>query len=352
MNPDLDFITEEDTFSEYGQRKQEPMRYLYREPITVDMEDILSVHEDGDSDNYLRGLLASSRRKSTRERMYRNDNAPNDNYSLKSSLGSSDIPLHDKFLQALKNNQQNVSGKLRFAYLTDELAMQRGMDLYVLKGLRRIKDKLEQIYQNGGGNICNLKKAILTGKGNAHDYHVTFTDSVSSYDKYASEYSIWNTLYRAAGSSPISAEDLVTVVASTLQQIVGLFPRDTEAETRFQRKFDLTELGDSVRDYFSRETPDGSASHDLGELYIPKSLVTDPEQRSPIQKATDWISDNPGKCLLIAAALIGGGIFIKRSLDRKTPALREVNRPPVGLSGGRPDTRKAPSKKVKFEELV
>jgi hypothetical protein len=351
MNPDLDFITEEDTFSGYGQRKQESKSFSYREPVTVDMEDIFSVHDDEDSDNYLRGLLASSQRESNGEPMY-NDNSPDDSYTLKSSHESSDIPQHDRFLQALKSNQRNVSGRLRFAYLTDEMAMQRGIDLYVLKGLRRIKDKLEEIYQNGRGNVSSLKKAILTGKGNAHDYHLTFTDSASSNEKYTNECSIWNTLYRSVGSSLISAEDLVTVVADTLQQVVGLFPRDTEAETRFQREFDLTELGDSVRDYFSRETPDGSASHDLGELYIPKSLVTDPEQRSPIQKATDWISDNPGKCLLIAAALIGGGIFIKRSLDRKAPALREVNRPPVSRSSERPDTRKAPSKKVKFEELV
>lgn len=348
MNPDLDFITEGDTFLEYGQRKQHPMKSLYKEPITVDIEDIFSVHEDEDSDNYLRGLLAESRRESTREQTYGNDNAPNDNYSLESS----DIPLHEKFLQALKNNRQNVSGKLRFAYLTDEMAMQRGMDLYVLKGLRRIKDKLEQIYQNGGGNICGLKKAILTGKGNAHDYHVTFTDSVSSYDKYGGGYSIWNTLCRAAGSSPISAEDLATVVANTLQQIVGLFPRDTEAETRFQREFDLTELGDSIRDSFSRETPDGTTSNDLGELYIPKSLVTDPEQRSPIQKATDWISDNPGKCLLIAAALIGGGIFIKRSMDRKPSGLQDKSRPSVSRYGERRESRKAPADKIKYADLT
>ena len=347
MNPDLDFIMEE----EYGQRKQEPKSFSYREPVTVDMEDIFSVHDDEDYDNYLRGLIASSRRESNGEPMY-NDNSPDYNYTLKSSHEGSDIPQYDKFLQALRNNQQNVSGKLRFAYLTDELAMQRGMDLYVLKGLRRIKDKLEEIYQNGGGNICSLKKAILTGKGNAHDYHVTFTDSASSYDKYASEYSIWNALHRAAGSSPISAGDLVTVVASTLQQIVGLFPRDTEAETRFQREFDLTELGDSTRDSFSRETPNGTTSNDLGELYIPKSLVTDPEQRSPIQKATDWISDNPGKCLLIAAALIGGGIFIKRSMDRKPSGSQDKSRPSVSRSGERRESRKAPADKIKYADLT
>jgi hypothetical protein len=351
MNPDLDFIIEEDTFPEYGQRKQESRSFSYREPVTVDMEDIFSVHDDDDSDNYLRGLLVSSQRESNGEPMY-NDNSPDDNYTLKSSHESSDIPQHDRFLQALKSNQRNVSGRLRFAYLTDEMAMQRGIDLYVLKGLRRIKDKLEEIYQNGRGNISSLKKAILTGKGNAHDYHVTFTDSASSYQKYTNECSIWNTLYRSVGSSPISAEDLVTVVASTLQQIVGLFPRDTEAETRFQREFDLTELGDSVRDSFSRKTPDGSVLRELGNTDEPRSLVNDPEQRGPVTKVTDWIKDNPGKSLLIAAALIGGGVFIKRSLDRKPSRLQDKSRTSVNRSGERADTRKAPSKKVKFEELV
>jgi hypothetical protein len=348
MSPDyLDYMTDEETQREYGSHPQKQLSWLYKEPITVDMEDILSVHEDEDFDNNLRATLAGSEREYIRPQMP-DSNPSYSNYSLQAN----DVSQSDEFLQALNNNQQNIAGRLRFAYLTDDEAITRRMDIFVLKRLRQIKDKVEQIYQSGKGNKSCVKHAILNGRGNADSNYVPFVDSVNSYANYTSGYSIWNTLYRAVGSSGISTTELITVIAGTLEQIVGLFSHDMEAETAFQRNYDLKEAGDRLKNFFRPEVPDGSATRDLGELYVPKSLANDPEQRGPIQKATDWISDNPGKCLLIAAALIGGGIFIKRSLDGKTPASREANRPPVSRSGERPDTRKAPSKKVKFEELV
>jgi hypothetical protein len=217
---------------------------------------------------------------------------------------------------------------------------------------------VEQIYQKAGGDKDSLERAILLGRGNTDANAVRFDNP--DYDSYTRQqtYSLWSTLYQSDGSLVISVPDLLNVIANTLTQITDLFPHDEKVEEAFQRAIDWSELGSHIKDFFRTETPADafgstiSLSHDLGSTTEPKSLVNDPEQRGPITKVTDWIKDNPGKSLLIAAALIGGGIYIKRSLDRSPSGTREVNRSPVSRSGERRESRKSPSDKIKFAALT
>jgi hypothetical protein len=63
-----------------------------------------------------------------------------------------------------------VAQKLKYAYMSDEDAKKKGVDMVKFGHLKTIKDKLEQIFFGAGGKPENLKKAILTGKGNKnHD---------------------------------------------------------------------------------------------------------------------------------------------------------------------------------------
>jgi hypothetical protein len=69
-------------------------------------------------------------------------------------------------LASMKLNLMKIAGRIRYAYLTDEQAKAKGLDMQKLQKLRSILKKLEDVFYSGGGLKENLKKAILTGKGN------------------------------------------------------------------------------------------------------------------------------------------------------------------------------------------
>jgi hypothetical protein len=69
-------------------------------------------------------------------------------------------------LASMKLNLMKIAGRIRYAYLTDEQAKAKNLDMDKLQKLRKILTKLEDVFYSGGGKKENLKKAILTGKGN------------------------------------------------------------------------------------------------------------------------------------------------------------------------------------------
>lgn len=78
------------------------------------------------------------------------------------------ILLRNGVLASMKLNIFKIAQRLKWAYLSDEDAKKKGIDMEKLQHLKKIKDKLEQIYYGAGGKPENFKKAILKGKGNKH----------------------------------------------------------------------------------------------------------------------------------------------------------------------------------------
>ena len=76
------------------------------------------------------------------------------------------VLLRNGVLAAMKLNLMNVAGRLKYAYLSDADAQKRNIDMGKFQRLKQVKDKLEKIFFGAGGKPENLKKAILTGKGN------------------------------------------------------------------------------------------------------------------------------------------------------------------------------------------
>lgn len=69
-------------------------------------------------------------------------------------------------LASMKLNLMKIAGRIRYAYLTEEQAKAKGLDIDKYHKLKKILTKLEDVFYSGGGKKENLKKAILTGKGN------------------------------------------------------------------------------------------------------------------------------------------------------------------------------------------
>ncbi|MGB5930087.1 MAG: hypothetical protein WBH03_18030, partial [Cyclobacteriaceae bacterium] len=81
-------------------------------------------------------------------------------------LNPATILLRNGFLLAMKVNLFKVAERLRFGYLSDAEAIKRGMNMSGFSKLKEAISKADKIYELSGGKKENLKKAILTGKGN------------------------------------------------------------------------------------------------------------------------------------------------------------------------------------------
>ncbi len=69
-------------------------------------------------------------------------------------------------LLSAKLNVMKIGERLKWSYLSDEAARSKGLDMGRFAKLKSIREKLEKIFYGMGGKPENLKKAILTGKGN------------------------------------------------------------------------------------------------------------------------------------------------------------------------------------------
>lgn len=76
------------------------------------------------------------------------------------------VLLREGVLISMKLNLFKVAQRIKYAYMNEAQAKQKGIDMTKYQRLKGVKDKLEKIFYDAGGKPENLKKAILTGKGN------------------------------------------------------------------------------------------------------------------------------------------------------------------------------------------
>ncbi len=76
------------------------------------------------------------------------------------------VLLRAGILVGMKTNMFRIAERLRFAYLTQEQARAKNLDLTKHQKVVEVKNRLEKIFYGAGGDNKNLKQAILTGNGN------------------------------------------------------------------------------------------------------------------------------------------------------------------------------------------
>lgn len=74
--------------------------------------------------------------------------------------------LRAGILLSMKLNIMKVPETLKWGYATREQAQARGMDMRKYDKLQKVREKIENIFYAAGGKPENLRKAILTGRGN------------------------------------------------------------------------------------------------------------------------------------------------------------------------------------------
>jgi hypothetical protein len=90
--------------------------------------------------------------------------------------------LRAGLLASMKLNIAKVAGLLKWGYATKEFAASKGMEMRKYNPLKNILSKTEDIFFAAGGKKENLRKAILTGKGNANR-EVAGLDSLDEFTR-------------------------------------------------------------------------------------------------------------------------------------------------------------------------
>ncbi len=155
-------------------------------------------------------------------------------------------------LISMKLNLFKVAQRLKFAYLTDEQAKQKEVDMGKFERLKKVREKLEKIFYDAGGKPENLKKAILTGKGNKN-HEVSglgyILDDMSGLDETSSpEILLGNEMYHdesfnglgelgsatASAASITAATGIIGAIAGLLKGIGNIFPKKNKEGKDFE----------------------------------------------------------------------------------------------------------------------
>jgi hypothetical protein len=98
---------------------------------------------------------------------------------LTNRINPKTVLLRIGVLASMKLNVFKVPQRLKYAYLTDEQAKQMGIIPEHFHKLKLLLEKIQTIFYAAGGKEENLKKAILTGRGNRkHEIRLNGLDGV------------------------------------------------------------------------------------------------------------------------------------------------------------------------------
>jgi hypothetical protein len=159
--------------------------------------------------------------------------------------------IREGVLISMKLNLFKVAQRLKYAYLSEDDARKKEMDMDKFAKLRKVKEKLEKIFYDAGGKPENLKKAILTGKGNSKGKHDvnglgyipddmngmdenTPSNTLLGIDIYQSEGFGELGSATAAAASITAATGIIGAIAGLLKGIGNMFPKKSKEGKDFE----------------------------------------------------------------------------------------------------------------------
>lgn len=150
-------------------------------------------------------------------------------------------------LLSAKLNIMKIGERLKSAYASDDVVKKKGVDMVRFAKLKRIKDKLEKIFYGMGGKPENLKKAILTGKGNKNHevsglgYAYDALEGIDGMNEYTPASTILGTeMYRdelsgvnddtgelgiVTATAIASATGVIGAIAALIKGVGNIFPK-------------------------------------------------------------------------------------------------------------------------------
>ncbi len=166
-------------------------------------------------------------------------------FHISNILNPATATIRAGVLLSAKLNIMKIGERLKWAYMSDDDAKKKGIDMHKLTKLKKIKDKMEKVFYAMGGKPENLKKAILKGNGNKHHDVVSglgyAPDNMDGIDETASTQTILGTeMYHdelsgvddgndglgfVAATAIASATGVIGAIAALLKTVGGVFPK-------------------------------------------------------------------------------------------------------------------------------
>lgn len=164
------------------------------------------------------------------------------------------VLLRNGVLAAMKLNFLQVSSNLRYTYLSEAQAKQKGMLMDRFAKLKTIREKLEKVFYGAGGKPENLKKAILTGKGNQNKEvpvnglgYISYEKANGLHEDMQLSQLIGVDIYHSeniegmnglgelgeptTAASIAAATTVLTTIAALIKSVGSLFPNKKNAST-------------------------------------------------------------------------------------------------------------------------
>ena len=321
------------------------------------------------------------------------------------------ILLRNGFLLAMKTNMFKVAERLRFGYLSDAEARKRGVNMSEFAKLKKVVARAGKIYEGAGGKQSNLKKAILTGKGNRNkavplsglalgtpydldpaDLYVDETErfiveaDLDTVEAMLEEDMTIEGLGEVAtGTAIAAASGVVASVATLLSKITGVFdkagkvPADIRSSISSAQTFSAgrstSPLVRQLPRPLTRFTPRTSTTSLIRQPSTsPRAMVT-----TPGSSLTDQASATASKLPLtvtvaedgagepgffqknktpimigVGAVVVGGGIYysVKQSKKKPSRSIDGVPRDGIGRFKGNDKVRAKSSRRKKTKKLV
>jgi hypothetical protein len=226
--------------------------------------------------------------------------------------------LRAGLLVSMKLNLMKIANRIRYAYLSDEQAQAKHLDMDKFHKLKKILAKLEKIFYGAGGKPENLKKAILTGKGNK-DHEVsglgmiadtTFYDEntplhilLSGIDEEEMVEGL-NGLGIVATAAIAAASSALSVVSGLIKQVGGV---KKGASTGASEDSEGINESTASNTKVVKSTTDTSDTSNAG-LNAPTGFL---------EKTKAWVKENPVQAGVVAVGITALGVLAVKHFTKK-----------------------------------
>lgn len=166
------------------------------------------------------------------------------------------VAVRNGILASMKLNIKNVASRLRWSYLSPQDASKKGIDSSKFQRLIATRQKLENIFYKCGGKPENLRKAILSGKGN-NDRAINGIEGFDGMAEYLNEFTpidqlLGQDIYYSENiegmeglgqlgepltlTSIAAASGVIAGIVGMLKQIGDIFQKKTKGSEDFDEK--------------------------------------------------------------------------------------------------------------------
>lgn len=269
----------------------------------MDAQDLFSNNEDFGELGKLFKKRTPEQKQRAKERRQKFMQKTRKVFNVLNKVNPATVLLRVGILASMKLNIMKVAEAIKWGYATREQAKAKGMDMRKYDRIKKILEKTQNIFYAAGGNPTNLRKAILTGRGNRkHElagvdglsdtmplsqllgdvYHDELVNGMEGFKGFAGLEGGNGLGEPATGAAIAVATTAIGALAALIKSIGNLFPKKNKSTTTEASNGNSAEQGGG-------ESGGGSGSSEMSEVQEENSQET--QEEAPQEENFDTTND-------------------------------------------------------------